>query len=929
MAYFNKSLFLVLPATILLGSFFAVAKNNTTEGKTVGKPVISLTGVNGVDRIISISSSNSSADIQYVIDEDTLVYTAPFSISSSKMIHARASINDSVYKDGELVRVNILYSRFDSLFVEAGTEIQLNPVDFKLEPQEGTNDMLVTLTSDQSDILLQPEPTIVYSTSNVSMEVENGAVLEISSGTISAFAKAEGYKSSRIKTFTVEKLPYVGTPEVKLMARSSNGSRNVVVKNTVSGYPIPTIYYELDGATPVEAKKDTIVFPANTKGLLKVYATALNYPTSDTVYAYLDSRQQYNQPYVAVTPQSTSLPTVAGDMEVFDFININIQDYPNSNITPTGNIYFHVHTHANFNNFGLPFNWISTENIVTDAYGNELTYGVDFWIYSLDDLTTAENLYNGSIMTNRVDSRNGYLLKVRQSLVGQDLIFISKRGDQFLVSNSAIEPNFQSSLKSRTNRRLQYMDIMFNNYTINSTGTAFVLNESTTLKSFQTVLLPNNVYAQQHPTIELIYHPSLSVSPENGSYLESLSSVTISAPYSMDHMDLADNGYLTGGSKSIYVYKHNGSSVRSAQLSRVDSRTFKLTLSSAIDTDGSYDITLPEGFFVCYPPSTSEAGSATSDRLDLQFNVLTNFTYQSNPTPGTYSSLQNFTVSFNKDIALTGNGLVSLVHNGDIVASYSASQLSANGWVESRSIKVKLSAPITEGGSYQLTIPSGFLKFGGTVVYDEEIVINYTIPVTRTRKNFTEETVLFINSGTIPNLYDQGWFYSDAEGNFVTTQFYMNYIDPLDNDEISFDNLGAAKVSLNDDEHIHLDVAGVDSVVFYVANPGALTYYCNIQGQSEIESFSFGLPVPAHGTAIGSYRLYKEDYDLKLWAQINPTYLYAVKFITDASIYQGIESVIADDDKIHQVFDLTGQPVQDLKPGIIYVRDGKKFLYKE
>ena len=42
----------------------------------------------------------------------------------------------------------------------------------------------------------------------------------------------------------------------------------------------------------------------------------------------------------------------------------------------------------------------------------------------------------------------------------------------------------------------------------------------------------------------------------------------------------------------------------------------------------------------------------------------------------------------------------------------------------------------------------------------------------------------------------------------------------------------------------------------------------------------------------------------------------------------GIEEIICDSDKPHVVYDLRGHLVRDLVPGNVYIRDGKKFLYR-
>lgn len=68
-------------------------------------------------------------------------------------------------------------------------------------------------------------------------------------------------------------------------------------------------------------------------------------------------------------------------------------------------------------------------------------------------------------------------------------------------------------------------------------------------------------------------------------------------------------------------------------------------------------------------------------------------------------------------------------------------------------------------------------------------------------------------------------------------------------------------------------------------------------------------------------------WHIKLYGYSQPVYAYAVKFIADRSAYAGIEQVETDDEfEDGLIYDLRGQIAEDLVPGQIYIRNGKKFL---
>lgn len=94
------------------------------------------------------------------------------------------------------------------------------------------------------------------------------------------------------------------------------------------------------------------------------------------------------------------------------------------------------------------------------------------------------------------------------------------------------------------------------------------------------------------------------------------------------------------------------------------------------------------------------------------------------------------------------------------------------------------------------------------------------------------------------------------------------------------------------------------------------------------ESFGQGVTIKEKKSGKACFRLNNQCiWHIKLYGYSQPVYAYAVKFIADRSDYAGIEQVETDDEfEDGLIYDLRGQIAEDLVPGQIYIRNGKKFL---
>lgn len=165
----------------------------------VNAPIATLTGVDGVNRIITMSSNNESADIYYYksteTEDDAVKYEGPVTISETTTFNMYA-------KSGTNVSETVASDAF-----EAGVAISLNGVTYtKGEYDSALKQTAITLNTDQSSVLLNPTAQIVYQIDdNDPVTVENGAIVNLPDlSTIKYHAIATGYLNSVESTLTAE-----------------------------------------------------------------------------------------------------------------------------------------------------------------------------------------------------------------------------------------------------------------------------------------------------------------------------------------------------------------------------------------------------------------------------------------------------------------------------------------------------------------------------------------------------------------------------------------------------------------------------------------------------------------------------------------------------------------------------------------------------
>lgn len=936
--------FFAAVAISALSAFALSSAYHSQENVTLQSPTIEMTGVAGTSRVISIVKATPTDSVVYYTSDTIATYHEPFLLSKSDTIFARTCFTDTVYNKKGEEEIRRYYSPFDTLYVEAGTEVKLNAVSFEQNMIELVDDLsYVKLHTDQSDVLLTPEATIMYRMTNHTwIEVPNDSIILSNEGKIAAYAKAPGYANSDTTYYTVaiQRLEYVGVPTVEILSHNADGSKNILIRNSVKGYPVPTIYYSYPtGAEPVVLQDSILVTPAGSCGWLQVYADAPGYDASAAYRIYLDNRTQYKQPYATVLPGDTILPAMAGDLELWDVTALDVTNYPEQNVPVSGTIYYHKKMHGNYNTIVLPFLYNPVLNVVTDETGAPLTFGTDFTLYEIGSTLSAENLESGALSASLIYPAKSYLMKVNPRLIGHEMVFRSTAGTALEVTQNT----FSTASKNLTpiaSNRAQKAQITTSCYILNASGTAFELKNNPLLDAFDVALFAPIEYREQHASISLNYQPELQFSPATGAELDSLYKFVVSAPNAVSRLALMDEEYLVGGSKKLQVLKNGNGSAITAQLNKRDGKSYEVTLSNIVKAEARYSVKFPMslfGFFL--------AGNETNNPDNLSsecavtYNVMTPTTYTIDPAEdAALTYLKDFTITFNKQIGLNNSDDKITFENGsgEVLASFTSDYIRSKGWISGTKLKLSLPSQITSGGSYALRIPKDFLTLSGVFTNSKVYDFHYSLPVTRIYRTFNKDEILWTNYDNVFAGYNDGWLSSDTISNGFSYGFEVipNYIiltDPSTRTEFT-KALSTVKVGYDDTNKFHVRVKNVKSVVFYVCNTGSWTYALDVRAVAPSGIYTTYAPVESYRSAYCQIDI-DPDEETTVTAfsyGSSPLNIYAVEIVyrygeVDGS---GIESVYEDAESIGHIFDMQGREIAEPVKGQMYIRDGKKFIVR-
>ena len=156
-----------------------LALSYAVEGEVIQTPIANYTAVNGISRTITATCDTEGATIKHSTDGETYEDGASVTVSASGKVYFKAVKGTS---ESDVLE-------FDAV---AGTAITLNaPVINR------TSNTSVTITADQTNLLLSPTATIYYSYNGEESSFTGSKVLTVSAeGTITARAEATGYTTA-------------------------------------------------------------------------------------------------------------------------------------------------------------------------------------------------------------------------------------------------------------------------------------------------------------------------------------------------------------------------------------------------------------------------------------------------------------------------------------------------------------------------------------------------------------------------------------------------------------------------------------------------------------------------------------------------------------------------------------------------------------
>lgn len=865
----------------------------------LSKPVIAYTKVNGASRVVSITAPNTDTQIEYwtaADKSDLKTYTSELTYSANTTVYAIQKYND-LYAENEADRiVTSATSQFD---VAAGTAIKLNTPTFNWKIHDLSKvQAKVELYSDTSSVLLKPSAKLVFHNEttgqNETLTNTTSTSVITGNGHITVYATAEGYEDSDPVSFDIkiQTISALTAPKIEPLTVNADGTRQVKISHTVTGYPTPYFKITLPGSTTeLTALNDTVI--TCQPGWLSVYVkTDSLLANSPKSVKYIDKRSSYSDNYVAITPQLQTFPSTIGDLELWNNQELNIPDaeYPTTNFRVTGYIYYHTKVHANFNNLILPFySWWSTEKCqVTDQAGNVLTHGTDYWIYNLNDAVSGENLANGNLLIEEYVMPNfSYLIKVKPELVGQELIFRSQAKEAFFADQSNNSASPISGFQIVRNRRYQTLSKTGNIYKLNDEGTAFVLNKNgETLDPYTSFAIGSPSFSLSNSSIDLLSRPTLSAVPVTGSTVTKIDLITLTAT-GYAKLELIDSAYLTGGSKSFNV-KKDGTLVTTAQLIATSDNSYTLKLAQTQTADGIYTIEIPADIFYFY--QTAGEVYATSGAFTLSYSILSELTVTPNPSNGSMlSELYQLKYTFSKPIALTGKGSVTVARNGTTIHTLGSSNVSISG----QTLVVTLPSKETIGGSYKVTIPAGFLKINDSYDLPNALVYSYSIQVQNGLKEISADEIIMIDYDNLSAAYAQGWL-TDGAGNndFSITNFSNAKVKDPKTGTVSTSGIYGLKLGKETSNQLNIWVKAVDAIELYYYNSSSYSLYSYISGNgynvanfdkntsSVVSSITQPATVPSGSYTVTRLHLGTEKvWNLKLRGDVNNTYLYAIKLI--------------------------------------------------
>ena len=187
------------------------------EGEVIQTPLAAYTKVDGINRTITATCDTEGATLYYSTDGENWTEGASVTISESGNVYFKAVKGNS--------ESDVL-----TFAAEAGTEIVLNAPTIARNAN-GT----VTISADQSKLLLAPTATIYYTYGEENGSFTGSKELTVAAdATITAYAEAEGYAKSADATRAVALFPESVSSLFSAAAATKGWSENTFSEETIT-----------------------------------------------------------------------------------------------------------------------------------------------------------------------------------------------------------------------------------------------------------------------------------------------------------------------------------------------------------------------------------------------------------------------------------------------------------------------------------------------------------------------------------------------------------------------------------------------------------------------------------------------------------------------------------------------------------------------
>lgn len=195
------------------------------EGEVIQTPTASYTNVNGAYRTVTAACETEGTTLYYSTDQSSWTEGSAYTTNVSGTVYFKAVKSES---ESDILAFPIT----------AG-EITLN------SPVISRSGNTVTITSDQSDILLTPSATIYYTYGGGAPVAYSSAITVVADATITAYTTATGYANSDNTTRAVALFPSAGVTQVENAERVAYETNTLTDEaETVSGRNYAAMKYD-------------------------------------------------------------------------------------------------------------------------------------------------------------------------------------------------------------------------------------------------------------------------------------------------------------------------------------------------------------------------------------------------------------------------------------------------------------------------------------------------------------------------------------------------------------------------------------------------------------------------------------------------------------------------------------------------------------